>query len=220
MSSKRMPGKVLAPILGEPMIIRQLERIAQARTLNKVVVATSRDHGDDPLAAYLTQRGAAVFRGPGEDAVERCALAVSGHEGVTHVVRLFCDNPLIDPEAIDAAVSLAQASGAAYVGSGEHGGVEVVAAGALALAAATPRTTRDRRDLRFFFGRQGQRFASAELDDDAPRWTVDTPADFAFVQAAYEALHASNPEFRTQDVLAWLCARSEGALRPAVRAAA
>lgn len=219
MSSNRMPGKVLAPILGEPMIIRQLERVRRARTLDQVVVATGRDHGDDPLAAYLAQRDIPVFRGSAEDAVERCARAVEGAEGVTHVARVFCDNPLIDPDAIDAAVTLARASGAAYVGSGEHGGVEVIAAAALAEAAARPRDTRDRRDLRFFFGREGDRFARAELDDGGPRWTVDTPADFAFVRAAYEALHPTKPDFGTQDVLNWLCARDGAGLRPASKAA-
>jgi spore coat polysaccharide biosynthesis protein SpsF len=214
-----MPGKVLAPILGEPMILRQLERVGRARSLDRVVVATSRDHGDDPLAAYLAQRGVPVFRGPGEDAVERCARAAAGFEGVTHVARFFCDNPLIDPDTIDAAVNLARASGAAYVGSGEHGGVEVIGAEALAQAAAEPRTTRDRRDLRFYFGRKADRFARAELDDAAPRWTVDTPADFAFVRAAYEALYAENPRFGTQDVLSWIYSGSEPGVKPAARAA-
>lgn len=219
MSSRRMPGKVLAPILGEPMILRQLERVGRARTLDRVVVATSRDHGDDPLAAYLVQRGVPVVRGPGEDAVERCARAAAGVAGATHVARFFCDNPLIDPEAIDAAVNLAQVSGAAYVGSGEHGGVEVIAADALAQAAAEPRGTRDRRDLRFYFGRQADRFARAELDEGAPRWTVDTPADFAFVQAAYQALYPGNPRFGTQDILNWICASPGAGVRPAARAA-
>jgi spore coat polysaccharide biosynthesis protein SpsF len=219
MSSRRMPGKVLAPILGEPMIIRQLERLRRARTLDALVVATSRDHGDDPLAAYLAQRGVPVFRGSAEDAVDRCARATEGAEGLTHVARFFCDNPLIDPENVDAAVTLARASGAAYVGSGEHGGVEVIAADALVEAAAQPRDTRDRRDLRFFFGRQADRFARAELDDGAPRWTVDTPGDFAFVRAAYEALHPTNPDFGTQDVLNWLCAREGAGVRPASKAA-
>ena len=214
MSSSRMPGKALAPILGEPMIIRQLDRIRRARSVDRVVVATSRDNSDNPLAAYLVQRGVTVFRGSAEDAVDRCAKACAGAEGVTHVARFFCDNPLIDPYAIDAAVNLALASGAAYVGSGEHGGVEVIAAPALAQAAAEPRDTRDRRDLRFFFGRRADRFARAEADDGAPRWTVDTPADFAFVRAAYEALYPANPGFGAQDVLNWLCAQPNAGVRP------
>ena len=42
-ASTRMPGKVMAPICGEPMIWRQLERIRTARSISKVVVATTVD---------------------------------------------------------------------------------------------------------------------------------------------------------------------------------
>lgn len=224
MSSSRMPGKALAPILGEPMIIRQLERVRRARSLDEVVAAVGKDHADDPLAAYLAQRGIAVFRGSSEDAVARCAGSArwaAGQTGgpATHVARFFCDNPLIDPDTIDAAVDLALASGADYVGAGEHGGVEVIAARALCEAAAEPRDTRDRRDLRLFFQRRRDRFAQTDLPVGGPGWTVDTASDFAFARAAYEALYPFNPEFGTQDVLDWLCAPSEPAARPVSKAA-
>jgi len=219
MSSSRMPGKVLAPILGEPMICRQLERIRRAETLDAVIVATSRSHSDDPLAAYLTARGVSVFRGSAEDAVDRCARAAEGVAAglgqPTHVARFFCDNPLIDPAAIDAAVRLALSSKAAYVRGGEHTGVEVIAAPALAEAAAAPRDGRDRRELEWFFDRRADRYARREIEADAPGWTVETPTDFAFVRAVYGALHPHDPAFTTQDVLDLLSARADIAVRPA-----
>ena len=218
MFSNRMPGKVLAPILGEPMILRQLERIRRAKTVDQIVVATTRDPSDDPLAAILEARGVRVFRGSAEDAVDRCAgacaWAAEVAPGATHVARFFCDNPLIDPDAIDAAVNLALASGAAYVSAGEHGGVEVIALPALSAAAAEPRGTRDRRDLGLFFERRAERFARAEADQFALGWTVDTPSDFAFVRTAYETLYPANPAFGTQDVLNMLSTPAEA--RPAV----
>src|SRR3712207_6035337 len=63
MSSTRLPGKVMAPILGEPMIAKQLERVRRAKTLSKVVVATSTDSSDEPLASYLASKNQPVFRG-------------------------------------------------------------------------------------------------------------------------------------------------------------
>ena len=53
MSSSRLPGKVMLPINGEPMIFRQIERIRQASTINEIVVATSTDLSDDLLAEFL-----------------------------------------------------------------------------------------------------------------------------------------------------------------------
>jgi spore coat polysaccharide biosynthesis protein SpsF len=222
MFSNRMPGKVLAPILGEPMILRQLERVRRARTIDQVVVATTRDPSDDPLAAILEARGVPVFRGSAEDAVDRCARACAWAAevapGATHVARFFCDNPLIDPDAIDAAVNLALASQAAYVSAGEHGGVEVIALPALDAAAAEPRGTRDRRDLGLFFEQRAERFARAESRDFALGWTVDTPSDFAFVRTAYETLYPANPAFGTQDVLNMLS--TPAGARPAALARA
>ena len=40
-SSNRLPHKVLAPLLGVPMLGRQIERLRRARTLDRIVVATS-----------------------------------------------------------------------------------------------------------------------------------------------------------------------------------
>lgn len=209
MNSSRMPGKVLAPILGEPMICRQLERIGRAESLDRVIVATSRSHSDDPLAAYLTGRGLTVFRGAADDAVDRCARAAEVEAEATHVVRFFCDNPLIDPEAIDAAVRLSLASKAAYVNAGEHAGVEVIAAPALAAAAAEPREDRDRRELSFFFKRRADRFAQIDTGETTPRWTVDSPTDFAFVRSVYGSLYPHDPAFSTQDVLDLLSVRPD-----------
>ena len=40
-SSTRLPGKVLKPILGEPMLARQIERVRRARGFSELVIATS-----------------------------------------------------------------------------------------------------------------------------------------------------------------------------------
>ncbi|WP_339383207.1 hypothetical protein, partial [Raoultella ornithinolytica] len=56
----------MAPLRGEPMIWRQIERIRRARTLTKLVAAVSRDPVDDPLAGYLVSRGLTVFRAGGQ----------------------------------------------------------------------------------------------------------------------------------------------------------
>ena len=58
MSSSRFPGKVLAQLAGKPMVIRQLERIQRASSLDAVVVATSTDPSDDELVSVLTSSDA------------------------------------------------------------------------------------------------------------------------------------------------------------------
>ena len=230
LSSTRLPGKVMAPILGEPMIVRQLERTRRARTLGKILVATSTDASDDPLAAMLESRGFPVFRGPLHDVLGRYAQAAATVENATHVVRMTADCPLIDPEIIDEAVRLALASGADYTGNVEQRtfpvglDVEVAAVGALRTAAAEAADAYDREHVTPFLRRQPERFRHAHVtqprDLSKMRWTVDRCADFAFARSVYEALYAESPAFSTHDVLQLLkvrpdlAAQSHGAVLP------
>ena len=63
MSSRRLPGKVMRPLAGAPMIGRQIERLQRAKRLDGVVLATSTDASDDPLVDYGQGLGVQVYRG-------------------------------------------------------------------------------------------------------------------------------------------------------------
>ena len=71
MSSSRLPGKVMMPVNGVPMIHRQIERIRQATTISELIVATSTDPSDDMLVEYLRTNGVRVFRGALDDVLSR-----------------------------------------------------------------------------------------------------------------------------------------------------
>ena len=77
MSSSRLPGKVMAPVLGAPMIGRQVERLRRSRALDQLVVATSVDPSDDPLAAWCEGADVAVFRGDLADVLGRFCGALA-----------------------------------------------------------------------------------------------------------------------------------------------
>ncbi len=78
MSSSRLPGKVLLPLAGAPMIVRQIERVRRARRIDRLVVATSDDPSDDELARTLAAAGVAVHRGPLDDVLARFIGALDG----------------------------------------------------------------------------------------------------------------------------------------------
>ena len=94
--TSRLPGKVLAPVLGEPMIGRQLERLGEYAGLDGLVVATSTDASDDPLVAYL-QRGGRLFEGP--STTSRAVHHRDGSAPPDVVVRLTADCPLTAPRS-------------------------------------------------------------------------------------------------------------------------
>lgn len=211
MSSSRLPGKVMRPILGRPMIARQLERLNACETLDRIVVATSLDPSDDPLAALCEQLGAPVFRGSLEDVLGRFQGAALAHGPADHVVRLTADCPLADPAVIDACVRLHLARGTAYTSNTlqrtypDGLDVEVMAAGALAAACAEAADPYEREHVTPFLYRRPERFPIAQLtqarDLSAHRWTVDTAEDLAFVEAVFEALEPGRSGFGQEAVL-------------------
>ena len=103
MSSSRLPGKVLLPIAGKPMLQRVWERVAQARLVENSIVATTNDPSDDPLAVFCRQQGYAVFRGNLFDVLDRYYQAAIWCKAEI-VVRITADCPMIDPKGIDAVI--------------------------------------------------------------------------------------------------------------------
>jgi len=220
MTSPRLPGKAMAPLRGEPMIWRQVERIRQARCITKIVVATSAEPADDPLASYLVSRGQTVFRGASQNLTERFMRCIEAAGPVTHVVRLKGDSPFIDPGVIDECVRLSAASRAAYVSNRVRASfpkgleVEVASVRTLVAAAAEAEPEDARTASPFGLVRRrpdlfDQAHCRAGRDWSHLDWRVKTPADFAFARAVYDALHPADPGFGMHDVLDVLQGRQD-----------
>ncbi len=105
MGSTRLPGKVLKPILGKPMLERMLERVKQAKLLDTIVVATSTKKTDYPIVQLTNKLGILSFRGSETDVLDRYYQAAKKFQADI-VVRLTADCPLIDPQLIDAVVTV------------------------------------------------------------------------------------------------------------------
>lgn len=113
MSSTRLPGKVLLPINGIPMLEIQLKRLTQTKVVEKVVVATSDEASDSPIEALCQKLNIPCYRGDLNDVLARfyhCAKAFN----FTHIVRICGDCPLIDPMLIDEIVNAHITSRADY----------------------------------------------------------------------------------------------------------
>ena len=106
MSSRRFPGKVLAELHGKPLITHVLSRIERALPSIGIVVATSDDISDDPLALYLKNCGVAVFRGPLSNVFERFRRC-SFEYPCDWILRLCADSPFLDARVLQAVASYA-----------------------------------------------------------------------------------------------------------------
>jgi len=209
-TSSRLPGKVLAPILGVPMVIRQIERLERAAGIDELVVATSTDASDDPLVEALTARRITVVRGPLDDVLDRFIVAMDAHPSDA-VVRLTADCPLASPVVIDRVISAFHDSGADYVSNTMQPSfpdgldVEVVRAAVLREVAGIATDPPEREHVTLGVYRRHERYdirnVAGEQDLSGLRWTVDIPEDLVFVTAVYEALYPGNPAFDLPEIL-------------------
>ena len=211
MSSSRLPGKVLRPLAGSPMILRQIERLRRARRVDSLVVATSDDRSDDGLADVLAAAGVALFRGPLDDVLARYVGALDAFGPAEHVVRLTGDCPLADWTVIDAVIARHLETGADYTADtwGRRTfpkglDADVVKSAVLRQAHAEATAPFDREHvLPFVYGRPDRyrlQGLTQEADEGEVRWTVDLPDDYAFVSAVYDALYPVEPAFSSDDV--------------------
>src|SRR2546427_5402226 len=79
MGSTRLPGKVLKPLAGQPMIARVVERTRRAKGVREVVVATTREARDEPLVDLCQSRGWPFTRGDEADLLDRYHAAAIVH---------------------------------------------------------------------------------------------------------------------------------------------
>ncbi|HEX8504626.1 MAG TPA: NTP transferase domain-containing protein, partial [Hymenobacter sp.] len=103
MGSSRLPGKILLPLAGQPLLVRMVERVQRALLAGTVVVATTTDAADDAVAECCAAHGLACFRGNALDLLDRHYQAARQF-GADVVLKIPSDCPLIDPFVIDEVV--------------------------------------------------------------------------------------------------------------------
>src|ERR1700748_620372 len=99
-ASTRLPGKVLLPAAGRPLLAHMLDRVRAAQRPARLVVATTTDPSDDAIVSLCGSLGGDHFRGATLDCLDRHYQAAL-HTGASAVVKIPSDCPLIDPAAID-----------------------------------------------------------------------------------------------------------------------
>jgi spore coat polysaccharide biosynthesis protein SpsF len=100
MSSTRLRGKVMLPLAGHPVIWHIVDRVKQCQLIDTIVVATSTDASDEPLAEYLANNNIACYRGSLTNVLNRFLVVLNTMDH-TLFVRITGDCPLIEPKFID-----------------------------------------------------------------------------------------------------------------------
>jgi spore coat polysaccharide biosynthesis protein SpsF len=212
LDSSRFPNKVLADLHGEPMIVRQIERLRRVPGVDHVIVATTDRPVDDRLADRLAAvPGVGLFRGAEHDVLARFVAAAAAFDLDT-VARVTGDCPLIDPGVVARVFAAFEAEAACDYASicrprsYPHGfDVEIVSRRALKIAGREVIDPFDREHVLVYIFTRPERFRCINLSAPDPRWrdvrlTVDYPADLELAQAVYRALYDAKPDFDFADM--------------------
>jgi spore coat polysaccharide biosynthesis protein SpsF len=212
MTSTRLPGKVLKPLAGAPLIRRMIERVLRIDGVDHVVVALAEGPSHDPVLAALDGLDIAVVRGPEADVLARTAKAARVHKAGT-VMRMTSDCPLIEPSvsgSVLAAFSAAYGTGVRYARTAFETGfpmgfdTEVVCASALYEAESRSSDAYEREHVTPYIWRRPQEYPGILLDARPCRrhWrlVVDTEEDYRLVSAVYDALYSHTPDFGDADL--------------------
>lgn len=192
MGSTRLPNKVMKTIAGVPMIELLLARLARASEVDEIVVATSEDVRNQPLADHVGSLGYRCFRGSEDDVLARF-VAAAQEAGADVVIRITGDCPLVDPALVDAAIRGFREAGVDYFSNTAPPSypdgldIEVFTRTALERAAVESDEPFDHEHVTPYL-RSG-RFATAGMssgeDLSGLRWTVDEQADFEVVSNVF-----------------------------------
>lgn len=207
LSSRRLPGKALRPIGGEPMLGLLLDRLKRSRRADVICVATSTEPADQEIAALARAKGVESYRGSLDDVLGR-VLGALDSVSADVIVEITGDCPLADPRIIDQAIERYLAGGADYV-TNILGGytypigmdVQVYSRSLLAgidLLCTDPAV---RVDVTPFIYWHGDRFrllnllAPPPLSRSGYRLCVDVLEDFEVIEAVHRALGGDGPAY-------------------------
>ncbi len=210
--STRLPGKVLKPILGKPMLELMIERLKRARTIDGIVVATTDQPADDGIAKLAQRLNVGVFRGSEDDVLARVLGAAHAYQAEV-IVETTGDCPLHDPAIIDMVVSDFRIGGADFVSNvlkyttPRGTDVRVFTTAALDEINRTSTDPADHEHVSLHFWEHPEKYAIRDvligLPSDAAqlRLTVDTLQDFELTRQIYEELYPLKPHFTLWEVL-------------------
>jgi spore coat polysaccharide biosynthesis protein SpsF len=212
MGSTRLPGKVLKPIAGKPLLWHIVHRLRQCALVEDIAIATSTNPRDDAIVEWGAAESVTVVRGPEKDVLARYARAAEALNADL-IVRVSSDAPFIDAGFVDHLIAALIAQDGDYVLMPEgvpcaHEGVDPFSRRALdklMMDAGTDPVAREHVTGYFKlhpdFVKTVRAAPYPALARKGGRLTIDTPDDLAFIEAVHARMDARAGEASLADLL-------------------
>jgi spore coat polysaccharide biosynthesis protein SpsF len=212
MTSTRLPGKVLLPAGGKPMLSHLIDRLKAVPSLQEIVIATTINAADQPLADLAASAGIACFRGSENDVMERVIGAAESVQADV-VVEITGDCPIIDPQIVEQIIRIFVANQADYVSNAhvrsypDGMDVQVFSLDTLKRSAGMTQSKLDREHVTLHIRQHPELFSHLHvLAPPEIHWpelglTLDEPKDYELITQVIEALQVDKPLFSCLDAV-------------------
>lgn len=213
MESTRLPGKVLLPICGKPMIELQISRILRSKLISDLVVAIPNTKNNDVLNDYLENLNVKVFRGSHHNVYERY-IETSKKYPSKSIIRLTADCPLVMPGLLDEMIDYFDSIKVDYLSNTltetfpDGLDIEIFNTKALVRLQEFKLSQQEKEFVTLGIYKRPKNFLLENFESKTflghERWTVDYPEDFEFVTKVFRYFEHNTSGFNIQDILSYI----------------
>jgi spore coat polysaccharide biosynthesis protein SpsF len=220
MTSTRLPGKVLLPAGGQPMLKHLVDRLRQVTSLQAIVLATTVNRTDDCLEDFAQEAGIACFRGSEEDVMDRVIGAADSVQADI-VAEITGDCPVIDPLIVEQTIQMFLHNSCEYASNSlirsypDGMDTQVYSLETLKRSAAMTNDPLDREHVTLHICNHPDLFrhvtlvASPDLYWPELGLTLDEREDYELLKNIIEYFGPAQPYFSCREVIKLLRARPE-----------
>ena len=212
-SSTRLPGKVLMPVNGKPILEWQTLRVLQTKSIDQFVMATSEESLDDEVELIANRSGIPAVRGSLKNVFSRFTKAVDIFNPST-IIRITGDCPLYMPKLCEIMLDEFESYNLDYLSNTlvptypDGCDIEIFSKDALRELEQMHLTLSELEHVTLALYQRNQHFNcknfSNIVDESAHRWTLDTSDDLEFIRKIYEKFKGRERFFSYQDVMLFL----------------
>ncbi len=224
MRSSRLPGKVLLPAAGKPLLGHMIERLRRIKHVRHIIIASTVDPANLCIEELAGDLNVPYFKGEEIDVLKRVLRTAQQFE-TEIIVEITGDNPLIDPEISSAVIEafLEREHSIDYasndVGHHRQGfdltfpfgfSTKVFKTSVLEKVGRLARHPLDREHVVNYLVKNAKLSklynlrASGVMKRPELRLTLDTPEDYRVIKGVFEALYQKEPAFGAKDILNFL----------------
>jgi spore coat polysaccharide biosynthesis protein SpsF len=215
MNSTRLPGKVLMPALGEPMLLHLVRRLRAVSLIDEVVIATTLSDADDAILQFSETESICCYRGSESDVLGRVIGAATSADAEI-VVTITGDCPLIDPELVEQAIAVFLCHDVDFVTNAQIPtypdgmDAQVMLLSLLKETAELTDDPRDREHVTRYICRNLESYSRVHVLAPLPlrrpelALTLDEFGDYNLLRSLIEEISPSNPLFSLSDILTCL----------------